>query len=138
LGRILDKNHTVASFGGVGHDGSFLTKQYFVYVDRITGALLCKSDGGVIPERQYRVIAKFTTEARGCYGVCCPVINSKEKPQFTKTWDYTGKTLISYKVWKQEEECEMAYQRATKYKRWKNYVGDNPYEERFGDNWKMK
>jgi hypothetical protein len=134
----LDENHTVASLGGVGHDGSFSSKQYFVYVDRVTGALLCKADGGVIPERRFRVIAKFTTEARGCYGVCCPVINSEEKPQFIKTWDYTGKTLVSFKVWKQEVECEMAYRRATKYKGWNTYVGDNPNEERFGENWKME
>jgi hypothetical protein len=29
----LNKNCTVASLGGVGHDGSFSPKQYFVYVD---------------------------------------------------------------------------------------------------------
>jgi hypothetical protein len=82
---------------------------YFVSVDKTTGALKKRCDGGVILQRRYQVVAKYTTEARGCYGVCCPVVDSEEKPQFMKTWNYTGKTLVSYKVWKQEERYEMTY-----------------------------
>jgi len=36
---FLDENHSVASLGGVGHEGSFASRQYFVSVDRMTGAL---------------------------------------------------------------------------------------------------
>jgi hypothetical protein len=54
------------------------------------------------------------------------------------TWNYTGKTLVSYKVWKQEERHEMAYRRGSNYCGWKTYVGDNPYEERFGDDWQVE
>jgi hypothetical protein len=131
----VDENHTVASLGGAGHNGSFANKQYFVAVDKSTGALLRKSEGGVVPQRRFRVVAKYTTEARGAYGVCCPTINGQEKPQFMKTWDYTGKMLVSYKVWKQEERREMAYRRTSNYGGWKAYKGENPYEERYGDNW---
>jgi hypothetical protein len=49
----LDKNHAVASLGGVGHDGSFASWQYYVSVDKITGALKKRCDGGVIPQRRY-------------------------------------------------------------------------------------
>jgi hypothetical protein len=57
-------------------------------------------------------------------------VNSEEKPQFMKTRDYTGKTLVSYKVWKQDERCEMAYQHGSNYGGWKDYKGEkNPYEE---------
>lgn len=132
----VDENHTVATMGGAGHNGSFAARQYFISVDPMTGALRRKAEGGVIPQRRFRVVAKYTTEARGAYGVCCPIINGEEKPQFIKTWDYTGKTLVSYKVWKQEERREMAYRRASNYGGWQPYKGENPYEERYGDNWK--
>ena len=46
----LDENHTVATLGGAGHDGSFSSTQYFVSVDKRTGALKRKSEGGVIPQ----------------------------------------------------------------------------------------
>jgi hypothetical protein len=46
----LDENHTVASLGGAGQDGSFSRKQYFVSVDKDTGWLKKKSDGGVMPQ----------------------------------------------------------------------------------------
>jgi hypothetical protein len=35
----VDENHTVASLGGAGHNGSFAGKQYFVAVNKRTGAL---------------------------------------------------------------------------------------------------
>jgi hypothetical protein len=35
----LYENHTVASLGGVGQDGSFSRQQYFVSVDKNTGEL---------------------------------------------------------------------------------------------------
>jgi hypothetical protein len=35
----LDENHIVASLGGVGQDGSFSRRQYFVSVDKNTGQL---------------------------------------------------------------------------------------------------
>jgi hypothetical protein len=35
----VDENHTVASLGGAGHYGSFAHKQYFVSINKRTGAL---------------------------------------------------------------------------------------------------
>jgi hypothetical protein len=134
----LDENHTVASLGGVGQDGSFSRKQYFVSVDKENGQLLEKSKGGVVPKRRYRIVAKYTSEARGCYGVCCPILNEEEKPQFMKTWNYTEKTLVSFKVWKQHVRKEMAYRRGSKYQGWARFKGENPYKERFGDNWEKE
>lgn len=133
----LDENHTRASLGGAGHDGSFSRKQYFVAVDKKTGQLKKKSEGGVMPQRRYRVVAKYTTEARGCYGVCCPIlINGEEKPQFMTTWDYTGRTLVSLKGWNKQAKVEMTYRRGSKYMGWALYNGENPYLERFGeDKW---
>jgi hypothetical protein len=51
----LDENHTVASLGGVGHDGSFSRRQILVSVDKKTGQLVLPpygslSKGGVMPE----------------------------------------------------------------------------------------
>jgi hypothetical protein len=103
----LDKNHTIASLGGAGHDGSFSRRQYFVSIDKNTGQLKEQSKGGVIPQRRYRVVAKYTKEARGCYGVSCPFIDGEEKPQFMKTWDYMERTLVSHKVWKKHVKAEM-------------------------------
>jgi hypothetical protein len=134
----LDENHTVTSLGGVGHDGSFSRVQIRVSVEKKTRELLSLSEGGVMPERRYRVVAKYTTEARGCYGVCCPIIDGNEKPQFMMTWDYTEKTLVSYKVWKQHAKAEMAYQRGSKCQGWTPFKGKNPYKERFGNDWEKE
>ena len=65
----------------------------------------------------------YNTEACGAYGVCCPMIDDKEKTQLMKTW------VIFQKVWKEEERREMAYQRANKQGGWKDYNGKNSYEE---------
>jgi hypothetical protein len=46
----LDENHTVATLGGAGHDGSFSRKQHMVSVDKDTGQLKRKSEGGVMPQ----------------------------------------------------------------------------------------
>jgi hypothetical protein len=58
------------------------------------GALKKKAEGGVMPQGRYMIVAKYTKEARGCYGVCCPVVGDTEKPQFMETWDYTEKSLL--------------------------------------------
>jgi hypothetical protein len=91
-----------------------------------------------MPQRRYRIVAKYTKEARGCYGVCCPIVAGEEKPQFMKTWDYTERTLVSLKVWKQHANAEMTYRRGSKYKGWALFNGEYPYQERFGDNWESK
>jgi hypothetical protein len=134
----LDENHTVASLGAVGHDGSFSRRQYFVSVDKNTGELKGRSEGGVVPQRRYRIVAKYTKEARGCYGVCCPKIDGEEKPQFMETWNYTEKTLVSLKVWNKHVKKEMKYRRGSRHGGWAQYNGENPYLERYGDNWKTE
>lgn len=135
----LDENHTVATLGGAGHDGSFSRKQHMVSVDKDTGQLKRKSEGGVMPQRRYRVVAKYTSEARGCYGVCSPILaNDEEKPQFMATWNYTGRTLVSLKEWNKRANAEMAYRRGSKYAGWARYNGANPYLERYGDEWEKE
>ena len=100
----VDENHTIASLGGgAGHDRSFARMQYFVTVDRRTAALKRKSEGGVILQQRFCVVAKYTTEAHGAYGVCCPIIDSEERPQFMKTWDYTGKNLCHTRFGKKKK-----------------------------------
>jgi hypothetical protein len=78
---------------------------------------------------------KYSTEARGCYGACCPVIDGVEKAQFIETFDYTEKKLISLKAYKILMQKEMAYRRKMKSQGWRNYNGANPYLERYGDDW---
>jgi hypothetical protein len=73
-----DENHCISSIGGAGHDSSFGRVQHHVAVDPKTGKLLRKAQGGVVPSRRFRVMAKYTEEARDCYGVCCPVIDGGE------------------------------------------------------------
>jgi hypothetical protein len=90
----LDKNHCVASIGGAGHDGSFGQVQHCIAVDPKTGELLMKAEGGVVPKRRHRVVAKYMEEARGCYGVCCPLLDGKEHGQFIATFDYTANKLV--------------------------------------------
>jgi hypothetical protein len=132
-----DENHTRASLGGAGHNASFSRKQYFVAIDKKAGQLKTKSEGGVMPQQRYWVVAKYTTEARGCYGVCCPIlINGEQKPQLTMTWDYTGRRLLSLKGWNKQAKAEMTNRRGSKYMGWALYNGENPYLERFGeDKW---
>lgn len=92
-----------------------------------------------MPKRKFRVVAKYTTEARGCYGVCCPVIDGIEHGQFIETFDYTEKKLLSIKAYKIQMEKEMNYRRNMKSQGWKDYVGANPYLERYGkENWKTQ
>jgi hypothetical protein len=135
---FLDENHTVASLGGSGHDASCSRRQYFVSVDKNTGALKKKTEGGVMPKRRYRIVAKYTKEARGCYGVCCPVVGGTEKPQFMETWDYTEKKLVSLKAWNALAKTEMTYRRGMKQKGWTGFNGENPYQERYGDTWETE
>jgi hypothetical protein len=59
-----------------------------------TGALKKKAEGGVMPQQRYQIVAKYTKEARGYYGVCCPVVGGNEKPQFMEAWDYREKSLL--------------------------------------------
>jgi hypothetical protein len=63
---FCDKNHCIASIGGAGHEGSFSRRQYRIAVDPKTGKLLRLANGGVMPKREFRVMAKYTKGARGC------------------------------------------------------------------------
>jgi hypothetical protein len=78
------------------------------------------------------MVAKYPEEARACYGVAVPIVNGHEKPQFMESWDYTGKLMVSFKVWKQELKVEQTYRRTMKQRGWKDYNGENPYFERYG------
>ena len=44
-----------------------------------------------MPQRRVRVVQKYTQEARGTYGIACPIINGVKAPQFMETKDYTGR-----------------------------------------------
>jgi len=121
-----DENHCIASIGGAGHEGSFSRRQYRIAVDQKTGKFLRLANGGVVPKRRFRVVAKYTKEARGCYGVCCPVIDGKEQGQFIETFDYTETKLVSIKAYKKLMQQEMAYRRKMMSWGWKNFNGDNP------------
>jgi hypothetical protein len=132
---FCDENHSVASLGGAGHESSFSRRQHRVAVDPDTGELKRVADGGVVPKRKFRVVPKYSTEARGCYGACCPVIDGVEKAQFIETFDYTEKKLISLKAYKILMQKEMAYRRKMKSQGWRNYNGANPYLERYGNDW---
>ena len=134
---FCDKNHSVASLGGAGHKGSFGRRQNRIAVHPKTGRLLRLASGGVMPKRKFRVVAKYTTEARGCYGVCCPVIDGIEHGQFIETFDYTEKKLLSIKAYKIQMEKEMSYRRNMKSQGWKDYVSASPYLDWYGkENWK--
>ena len=126
-----DENHCIASIGGAGHEGSFSRRQYRIAVDQKTGKFLRLANGGVVPKRRFRVVAKYTKEARGCYGVCCPVIDGKEQGQFIETFDYTETKLVSIKAYKKLMQQEMAYRCKMTSQGWKNFNGDNPYEEHY-------
>jgi hypothetical protein len=92
---FLDENHTVASQGGYGHDGSFSGQQCFVSVDENMGDLKKQPQGGVMLQRRYKIVVKYTKEAHVCNGVCCPVVGGEEKPQFmTILWDYMTKSSL--------------------------------------------
>jgi hypothetical protein len=122
----LDENHSQAKIGGSGHGGSSAGTQYRIAVDPKTGELKPMSDGGVMPQRKERVQAKYTKEARGCYGVACPTINGQLEPQFMETWDYTETKLVSFKVYKKEQLAEMKYCQEMQTMGWKDYAFCNP------------
>jgi hypothetical protein len=91
-----------------------------------TGKLLTLALGGVIPKRKFRVMAKYTTEACGCSGVCCRVIDGTEHGQFIETFDYTEKKLVSIKAYTILMQQEMTYCRNMKSQGWKDYDAANP------------
>ena len=45
------------------------------------------------------------------------------------------KKLVSLKAYKKLMKVEMTYRRGMKTGGWKNFNGENPYEEHYGDNW---
>jgi hypothetical protein len=70
--------------------------------------------------------------------VCCPVIDGEKNGQFIKSFDYTAKKLVSLKAYNQLVKVEMTYRRGMK-GAWKDFNGDNPYKERYGDaNWEAE
>ena len=81
-------------------------------------------------------MAKYMVEAWGCCGVCCPIIDRKEHGQFIKSFDYTAKKLVSLKTYKKLMKVEMTYHHGMKTGGWKNFNGENLYEECYGNNWK--
>jgi hypothetical protein len=104
-------------------------------VDPNTGELLRTGQGGVMPRWKARVQAKYTKEARGCYGIACPTVDGESVSQFMETWDYTKTTLLSFKQYKSEEATEQRYQWGMKASGWEPYNGETPYQGRFGNNW---
>ena len=78
-------------------------------------------------------MAKYSTEARGCYGACCPIIDGVEQAQFIESFDYTEKKLISAKAYKILMQKEMTYRCNVKSQGWKNYNSENPYLEQYGE-----
>jgi len=133
---LCDENHTQAKIGGNGHGGSSAGIQYRISVDPMTGELLRMGEGGVMPRRKERVQAKYTKEARGCYGCACPMIDEECEAQFMETWNYTETTLRSFKRYQAEERAEFAYRRTSTARGWGPYTGANPYEQRYGNDWK--
>ena len=108
-------------------------------VDPKTGKLRRLVNGGVVPKRKYRVKPKYNKEARGCYGVCCPVIDGEERGQFIETFDYTETKLVSIKVYNKLMRQEMSYRSKMKGMGWKDFNGENPYLERYGEeNWEAE
>jgi hypothetical protein len=93
----------------------------------------------VVLKRTYRVVAKYREEARGCFGVCCPVIDGKEHGQIIETFEYTAKKLVSLKAYNKRMKVEMTYRHEMKSCGWKNFNCENLYKERYGDkNWKAE
>jgi hypothetical protein len=90
-----------------------------------------------MPKCKFRVVAKYITEARRYYGVCCPAIDGIEHGQFIETFDYTEKELVSIKTYKILMQQEMTYRHNMKSQGWKDDVGANPYLDQYGkENWK--
>jgi hypothetical protein len=136
-----DENHVQQTIGGNGHTSSFSSRQYFVSMDPCNGRLKKKKNGGKVPARRYRVVPKYPKESRGCYAVAAPIIDGKRRGKFMKPFNYTLKTLVSYKVWKQAVSAEITKRRRTKGKSstWYKYKdSENPYLARYGEGWEAK
>jgi hypothetical protein len=54
-----------------------------------------------------KVVPKYPKESQGCYAVAAPIIDGKRRGNFMKPFNYTLKTLVSYKVWKQAVSAEI-------------------------------
>jgi hypothetical protein len=71
--------------------------------------------------------------------VCCPLPDGKEHGQFIVTFDYTANKLVSLKAYTQIVKIEMTYHRGMKGAGWKDFNGEHPYKERYGDeNWEVE
>ena len=133
-----DENHVQQVIGGSGHASSFSNRQTRISVDRNTGGLLSVNAGGLLTVKKIKVVPKYAKETRACYAVCAPTINGERCPQMAKPWSYTERKLVSYKVWKQKVKEELVKKRNSTHYAWKNYNGDNPYEEKFGLTWESE
>ena len=132
----VDENHIRQVIGGNGHDSSFSSKQYLIAMDPNTGEHKPLAKGGKMPMRKQKTVPKYPQEARACYGIAVPTVRDEPRPAMIQPWSYTGKKLISYKMWKQKVNQENESKRKSQRKEWKNLNSNNPYKERYGeDHW---
>ena len=135
----VDESHTTCTIAGQGNRGSCGNLQHRIAIDPSTGELKRVRDGGRMPKRRQRAQPKCDKEARGCFGVACPVINGVEKPTFMTPFDYAEKKMVSVK--KANEKVATVNAQCSKWKgkgakEWRPYNGtDEPFKERYGDNW---
>ena len=135
----VDQSHNKCVIGGSGHSGSSGSVQYRIAVDPVTKRLKPLGKGGRYPERKRRLQPKYSSEAKGCYAVACPVIDGETKGQMMRPWNYTNKWLLSAKKSDQKmKEIMTKYRswRGTDAKEWKKYKEhENPFQARYGDEW---
>jgi hypothetical protein len=135
-----DENHIkVVLPGGSGHSSSFAGRQYRISMDQ-NGELKSLKDGGMMPERKQRLVAKFPEEARACYGVSVPSVNDNEsgealpKPTMMPPWDYTVTTLCSKSAYESKKKQKIASRKQAKKNPWAAFKDTtNPYRACFGD-----
>ena len=101
-----DENHVRQVLGGNGHESSFSSHQYLVAMNPLNGILKRLRDGGKQQVRKQKTVPKYAQEARACYGVAVPEVNGKKCPEMIEPWSYTGRKLVSLKVWNEKKRAE--------------------------------
>ena len=127
----VDEGHCKAMLSG-GHTGSTNSLQYRIAINPETKELATQDEGGILPERKVRVKPKYSNEARGAYGVAVTTVNGERKVRWMSTFNYTIRKLVSIPKFGSHKKSEQSYRRGSDYRGWKDFRGENPYEERYG------
>ena len=139
---FVDEHCEQCVLGGAGHNGG--AGKWEVRWPVKDGRYCPVSKGGKYPDPCPTTVPKKPATASGCFGVCAPTVLGKRSGQVMEPISYTGRIVVGIKAFNKVLETEKARVRAMEEGQkggksaWAGYSGPNPYEERYGPDWKKE